>query len=146
MHLVGTYSVKIDAKGRVILPAPLKRELADRSEDMFLIEMSMHDKCINVYPSIKWDERIDRIKSKLNIDSNRGEAMMRAICSRAQEVKIASNGRLNIPSSMLTLANLDSDVVVVGSYNKITLWSPDNYQEMERSNDALMVDLDELLK
>jgi MraZ protein len=49
-----TYECKVDAKGRILLPSGLKKELAAVLDEGFVIKKSVFFKCLELYPKAKW--------------------------------------------------------------------------------------------
>jgi MraZ protein len=62
--IVGTYECKVDAKGRVLLPAPLKNNDAFSSK-RFRFEAFCFQPCLELYPMEEWDIMMMKI-NKLN--------------------------------------------------------------------------------
>ncbi|MBU2060576.1 MAG: MraZ N-terminal domain containing protein, partial [Bacteroidetes bacterium] len=52
--IVGTYECKVDAKGRVLMPAPLKKQLAASLQDGFVLKRSVFQPCLELYPMEEW--------------------------------------------------------------------------------------------
>ena len=63
--IVGTYECKVDAKGRVLLPAPLKKQLALSLQDGFVLKRSVFQPCLELYPMDEWNLMMQKI-NKLN--------------------------------------------------------------------------------
>jgi MraZ protein len=61
--IVGTYECKVDAKGRVLLPAPLKKQLI--LSKRFCFEAFCFQPCLELYPMEEWDIMMAKI-NKLN--------------------------------------------------------------------------------
>src|SRR5688572_4159940 len=53
----GTFEYRIDAKGRLPVPAPFRRVLEDAAETGLVV--TMHDQCLAVYPTSQW-ERVEQ--------------------------------------------------------------------------------------
>jgi MraZ protein len=52
--IIGTYECKVDAKGRLLLPAPLKKQLAASLQNGFVLKRSVQP-CLELYPMKEWD-------------------------------------------------------------------------------------------
>jgi len=50
INLIGTYECKIDAKGRVMLPSALKKQLLPILEKGFVLKRSVFQPCLELYP------------------------------------------------------------------------------------------------
>ena len=63
--IIGTYECKVDAKGRLLLPAPFKKQLADCLQDGFVLKRSVFQPCLELYPMKEWEIMMQKI-NKLN--------------------------------------------------------------------------------
>ena len=63
--IVGTYECKVDAKGRLLLPAPLKKQLATSLQHGFVLKRSVFQSCLELYPMEEWNLMMQKI-NKLN--------------------------------------------------------------------------------
>lgn len=63
--IVGTYECKVDAKGRLMMPAPLKKQLTASLQDGFVLKRSVFQPCLELYPMVEWDAMMKKI-NKLN--------------------------------------------------------------------------------
>ena len=54
INLIGTYECKADAKGRVMLPVALKKQLAAILPDGFAVKRSVFNKCLELHPVSEW--------------------------------------------------------------------------------------------
>ena len=60
-HFIGTYECKADIKGRIMLPAPLKKQLSYSIKDGFVIKRAVFNPCLELYPLSEWDKLIEKI-------------------------------------------------------------------------------------
>ena len=63
--IIGTYECKVDAKGRLLLPAPFKKQLAASLQDGFVLKRSVFQPCLELYPMAEWNLMMQKI-NKLN--------------------------------------------------------------------------------
>ena len=63
--LIGTYECKADAKGRILLPAPLKKQLATVTPDGFVLKRAVFQPCLELYPMAEWESMMQNV-NKLN--------------------------------------------------------------------------------
>ncbi|OMC82983.1 division/cell wall cluster transcriptional repressor MraZ [Viridibacillus sp. FSL H8-0123] len=140
---MGEYQHSIDAKGRLIIPAKFREHLTEG----FVITRGL-DNCLFGYPILEWRKLEEKLK-KLPVTKKDARAFTRFFFSGATEVEVDKQGRINIPSNLLTHANVQKDCVVLGVSNRIEIWSKESWQnyfaESEESfNDIAenMIDFD----
>lgn len=140
---MGEYQHSIDAKGRLIIPAKFREHLTEG----FVITRGL-DNCLFGYPILEWRKLEEKLK-QLPVTKKDARAFTRFFFSGATEVEVDKQGRINIPSNLLTHANVQKDCVVLGVSNRIEIWSKESWQnyfaESEESfNDIAenMIDFD----
>ena len=65
INIIGTYECKADAKGRVMFPSALKKQLQKVLGDGFVIKRSVFNQCLEIHPMQEWDEVVGKV-NKLN--------------------------------------------------------------------------------
>ncbi|MBR9999340.1 MAG: division/cell wall cluster transcriptional repressor MraZ [Cyclobacteriaceae bacterium] len=121
------YDCKLDAKGRLVLPARIKASLPESSGNELVIGLGF-EKCLVVYPLQEFKKIYSKVAglSEFNPDYRR---LQRNFFRGNTVVELDNSGRFLIPRSMLIYAELEKSVTVVGMGNKVELWSPELYQE-----------------
>ena len=85
---------------------------------------------ISLYPVSIWEEEIiEKQIKKLKITNKNHRAYQRFILSAATKLNLDSQGRLNIPASLIEHANIDKNVIVMGSVDHIEIWSEENWKK-----------------
>lgn len=59
MLFMGEYNCKIDSKGRITFPAKLREQLEGQN---FVITRGL-DKCIDLFPMDKWNEKMKKLEN-----------------------------------------------------------------------------------
>ena len=121
------YECKLDAKGRVVLPARFKANLPESSKHELVIGLGF-ETCLTVYPEVEFRKIYNKIAG-LNEFNPEHRKLQRNFFRGMSVVELDNNGRFLIPKHMLSHANLEKDVIVVGMGNRIELWSPDLYSD-----------------
>lgn len=119
------YEVKLDPKGRLVLPSKIKGAIPEANGTTLMLRMA-EDKCLALYPMVEYKKLESQIKS-LNINNPEQRMLQRSFFNSIVEVDLDSTGRLLIPKLYQTYASLEKDVVVVGMGPRIELWNPDTY-------------------
>lgn len=120
------YESKLDAKGRLVLPARIKAQLPEGSSE--LVVRRGFEPCLVLYPMVEFKKVFAKISglSELNEENRK---LQRNFFSGTATVEMDAAGRVLIPRNMLTYAQLDKEIVLVGMGNKVELWKPALYEQ-----------------
>lgn len=119
---MGEYQHSVDAKGRLIVPAKFREALGE----MFVVTRGL-DNCLFGYPMNEWRKLEEKLKD-LPMTKKDTRAFARFFFSGASEVEIDKQGRINIPSTLITYAHLEKECVVLGVSNRIEIWAKDAWE------------------
>jgi MraZ protein len=131
---VGEYTIRIDAKGRLVLPSAFKKQVGGAPlSDSFILKEDMYEKCLVLYPAAEWERQNQIIRSRLNPFDKQHNQFLRSFSKGAIEVTLDSVNRLLVPKRLMEFANIDKDVVLSGQDGKIEIWSSESYQKLWES-------------
>jgi len=122
-EFAGTYSATLDDKGRIVLPAPFKKELGDLVAESLVIEKNLHRECLDIHPEKFWRKRVEDFKSTLDPFDEDDDALLQFFYQNFIKVTMAPNGRINIPDSYLQYAKLEKGAEFIGMGESIRLLS-----------------------
>ena len=88
MRFIGDYTAKTDAKGRVFLPAPLRRTLESAGEERLVLRNDLFQHCLVLYPESEWNSELDDLKSRLNRYNSKHQMMLRRFVADAELVEL----------------------------------------------------------
>lgn len=128
---LGEYEATVDAKGRFLLPAAIKKKLPDDAPGQFVINRGF-EKCLSLYPVKNWQPIFEGI-SKLNDFDPKVREFRRYFFNGATEFELDTAGRLLIPPNLREYASIERDIVIVGSVQKIEIWDILKYKEFFES-------------
>ncbi|MEZ0005185.1 MraZ protein [Flavobacterium sp. 28YEA47A] len=140
--IIGTYECKIDAKGRVLLPAPLKKQLTDSLNDGFVLKRSVFQPCLELYPMAEWNLMMQKI-NKLNRFVKKNNDFIRRFTAGVKVVEIDNLGRLLIPKDLMAFGNISKDLVLSSAVNIVEIWDKDFYEKSISGDDVDFADLAE---
>ena len=120
--MTGQFSHNIDAKGRLFIPAALRRELGQT----FHVTVGQ-DHCLSVYSDESWAAFMARLKEL----SYNEVKKLRALFAYAADCEPDSQGRILIPAKLREYAGLTKEVVVVGSFDRAEIWSAERWAAIE---------------
>ncbi|RPA60834.1 transcriptional regulator MraZ [Aerococcus agrisoli] len=120
--LMGEFQHNIDAKGRIIIPAKLRDDLGNQ----FVITRGL-DGCVFGYPLDNWEKIQEKLK-QLPLAKKEARAFTRFFYSAAAEVEVDKQGRINIPTTLVSYADLEKECLILGVSDRIEIWSKEKWE------------------
>lgn len=127
-QLLGEFDCKLDAKGRLMVPAALKKQLPDAENDGLIINRGF-EKNLVIYPKNVWDAVVADL-AKLNIYDQENRAFVRAFTRGATELSLDAAGRVLLPKSLVEYAGIGSDLVLACQLDRIEVWDKKAYEDI----------------
>ena len=124
---LGEYEATVDAKGRFLLPASLKKQMPEGTTTL-VINRGM-DECLWMYLLDDWKKVEDRLREVNPYDSRENRMVRKALIAGAVYVEFDSAGRLNLSKILSEYAGLEKDIVLAGDIDKIEIWDKSKYKE-----------------
>ncbi|HEY0978246.1 MAG TPA: division/cell wall cluster transcriptional repressor MraZ [Flavobacteriales bacterium] len=131
LNLLGEYDVRLDAKGRLVLPSGLKKQLADVVSQGFVINRDVFRPCLVLYPMPEW-ERTNQMLRRLNRFVEKNMEFIRRFTSGATPLELDGSGRLLLPKALMDDPKLGKDIKLVGLGDRIEVWSKEGLSNMRR--------------
>lgn len=120
--LLGTYTPKIDAKGRVALPAKFRSQLGQG-----LVMARGQERCVYLLPFDEFRRIASQIQRTL-VGNKAAREYLRVFLSGAVDQEPDKQGRVVVPQMLRDYANLGSDIVVIGVGTRAELWNKDAWE------------------
>jgi MraZ protein len=136
--IIGTYECKVDDKGRLLLPAPLKKQLS--LQDGFVLKRAVFQPCLELYPMAEWNLMMAKI-NKLNRFVKKNNDFIRRFTAGVKIVEIDNLGRLLIAKDLVAFANISKDLVLSSAVNIVEIWDKTLY---EKAIDETTIDFGDL--
>ncbi len=127
--LIGTYECKVDAKGRLPLPAGLKKQLAGVMEDGFVLKRSVFQNCLELHPMNEWNNVMEDV-NRLNRFVKKNNDFIRQFTAGVKVVEVDGNGRLQIAKDLVAFAGIKKEVVLSSSVNVVEIWDKESYEKV----------------
>jgi MraZ protein len=127
INLIGTYECKIDAKGRVMLPSALKKQLLPMIEKGFVLKRSVFQSCLELYPMSEWDDVMQKV-SKLNRFDRKNNDFIRRLTAGLKLVDLDASSRMLVAKDLISFAGLNKEIVVSSAGNILEIWDKDRYE------------------
>lgn len=121
----GVTNVKLDAKGRIVIPTRYRDRLQERCGGQLVVTVDK-DHCLLLYPLPEWEE-IERKLVKLPSFNAQARRLQRLLVGHATEVEMDSAGRVLVPPPLREFARLDKGVVMIGQGNKFEIWDEETW-------------------
>ena len=136
---IGEYHHTIDEKGRIIIPAKFREDLGES----FIVTRGIEN-CLFVYSKENWAKITDKLNS-LPFTKKDARNFNRFFMSGATDVELDKQGRVNLPSPLISYASLLKDCVVIGTGDRLEIWSEESWNSFFNSTKDIMSDIAENL-
>jgi MraZ protein len=121
---LGEFTHTLDDKGRLTIPAKFRSQL----EHGLVITRGL-DGCLFAFTREDWLEFTTTLREKLSFTQKSARDLARFFFSGATDTTSDRQGRILIPVFLREYANLESEVVIIGSNTRLELWNPEQWQE-----------------
>ena len=136
---IGEYHHSIDDKGRLIIPSKFREELGNN----FIITRGIEN-CLFVYSMESWEKIVNKLET-LPFTKKDARAFIRFFLSGASEAEFDKQGRINITSPLISYANITKECVVIGTGDRLEIWSEESWNDFFASAKDSMSDIAENL-
>jgi len=136
---LGTHTPKLDDKGRLILPAKFRDELADG-----LVITRFQERCLAIWPIGSFVEMTKTVRSASSSQLDVRD-YQRMLASGASDETPDRQGRITIPPHLRSYAGLDKDCVVVGAIDRVEVWNAAAWEEYSTEKESAYADLNQTL-
>ncbi|MGB3302950.1 division/cell wall cluster transcriptional repressor MraZ [Gordonia sp. (in: high G+C Gram-positive bacteria)] len=128
-RFVGTYTPKLDDKGRLTLPAKFRDALAGG-----VMVTRSQDRSLSVYRTEEFDAIADRAMTASRNDPE-ARAFVRYFFAGADEQRVDGQGRVNLSAEHRAYAGLTKECVVIGSYDHLEIWDAPSWREYQAAHE-----------
>jgi MraZ protein len=133
---LGTHTPRLDEKGRLILPAKFRDELADG-----LVITRFQERCLAVWPMATFVEVAQSVRGATS--SQQVRDYQRMLASGASDEVPDKQGRITIPPHLRSYAGLDKECVVVGAINRVEVWDAATWEQYAQEKESAYAELNE---
>ncbi|WP_066301308.1 division/cell wall cluster transcriptional repressor MraZ [Arthrobacter luteolus] len=134
---LGTHSPRLDEKGRIILPAKFRDELADG-----LVLTRGQERCIYVF-SQKEFEKVHEQMRQAPLSSRQARDYIRVFLSGASDEIPDKQGRITIPPALRSYAGLGRELAVIGAGTRAEIWDATAWQTYLEEQENAFSETDE---
>ena len=120
--LLGTYTPKIDAKGRVALPAKFRSQLGQG-----LVMARGQERCVYLLPFDEFRRIASQIQ-RTSVGNKAAREYLRVFLSGAVDQEPDKQGRVVVPQMLRDYDNVGPEIVVIGVGTRAELWNQDAWE------------------
>ncbi|SDL76454.1 MraZ protein [Daejeonella rubra] len=124
-HFLGEFDCKLDAKGRMMVPSSLKKQLPEAEREGLVINRGF-EKHLVIYTKKEWDTITEEL-SKLNAYEKKSREFIRYFTRGATDLTLDSANRILLPKVLMDYAGITTEVVLSCVLNKIEVWAKEAY-------------------
>jgi MraZ protein len=133
----GTYTPKLDDKGRLILPAKFRDQLAGG-----LMVTRGQEHCLYVWPQAEVERITERLR-EAPVSNKATRDYVRMFSSASSDETPDKQGRITVPPKLRDWANLSKDVVVIGAMNRLEIWDEAAWEAYSETQEESFAELSE---
>ncbi|MBM7506727.1 division/cell wall cluster transcriptional repressor MraZ [Nocardioides salarius] len=134
---MGTYTPKVDDKGRLFLPAKFRDALSEG-----LVITQGQENCLTVWPEATFMAEARRAQ-ETPMTNKDARDYRRVLFAGAEQGTPDKQGRIGISPILRASAGIERDVVVAGVGDRVEIWNPQRWTEYSTGAQAKFAELDE---
>ncbi len=146
MELYGRYTVTLDPKGRLAIPARFRLAFPEGQQNEIILTRGF-DPCITGYSRDSWAE-FTKIFYDPDLSQEETDLIEREFIGRMLEATFDKQGRLTLPPHLIEYAQLENidEVWVVGVRNRLEIWNPQVYNEIRKEKEEVIKKIHKRIK
>ena len=119
---LGTHEHSLDEKGRLILTAKFRDELASG-----LVITKGQERCLYVFPGTEFARITEQLR-QAPLTQKTARDYMRVMFAGAHDEIPDKQGRVMIPNGLREYANLERDCIVIGANTRVEIWDAKSWK------------------
>ena len=128
--LIGEYEHTLDAKGRISMPAKLRKDMGET----FIVTKGL-DGCLFAFSQEEWTNFETKLK-ELPLSDKNARNFVRFFLAGATECELDKQGRFLIPANLRVSGNLDGEAVIIGVGTRLEIWNKETWKEKDEDISA----------
>ena len=133
----GTFTPRLDDKGRLILPAKFRDGLSEG-----LVVTRGQERCLYVWPQQEFAQFTQQLQqAPMTVKGSRD--FVRMLFAGASDEQPDKQGRITIPPMLREYASLGRDCVVIGAMNRIEIWDAGAWERYTAEQESQFSNLSE---
>ena len=128
--LIGEYEHTIDTKGRISMPAKLRKDMGE----IFILTKGL-DGCLFAFSQDEWMNFEKKLK-ELPLSDKNARNFVRFFLAGATECEIDKQGRFLIPSNLREAGSLEKEAVIIGVGTRLEIWNKEVWKSKDEEISA----------
>jgi MraZ protein len=117
----------------------MPHQFRDRLGESPLIMVRWLKRSLALFPECNWLPFAEAI-SRLDLYTETGLTVRHQMFAHAREVSMDKEGRIIIPQDMVDYARLDKKIMLLGDWDKVTVWSHNYYSDQVAIDDVTVTE------
>lgn len=134
---LGTYTPKLDEKGRFVLPAKFREELQHG-----IVVARSQDRCLTIETVEAFSARTKELAAA-PMTVRQVREYQRMLAATAFDQVPDKQGRVSIPPNLRAYAGLDKEIVVTGVINRLEVWDAAAWEEYSTEHESAFAEMNE---
>jgi transcriptional regulator MraZ len=134
---LGTHEPKLDDKGRLVLPAKFREQLAEG-----LVITKGQERCLFAFPMAEFQKVTDALAAA-PVTNRAVRDYSRVLFASASHEIPDKQGRVTIPPSLRTYAGLERDCIVIGANTRVEIWAAAAWETYLADREQSFAELEE---
>mgnify|MGYP001172861341 FL=1 len=134
---LGTHEPKLDEKGRLILPARFREELAEG-----LVITKGQERCLYVFTAAEFSLITERLR-QAPVTQKNSRDYLRVMFAGAHDEVPDNQGRVTIPTGLRSYASLEKNCVVIGANTRLEIWDATSWNKYLQDREKTFADVSE---
>ena len=125
----GEYHCFVDGSGLFALPVPVRTAfpLSEEEASRSVVLLKSLERCLWMYRTPDWEAKLYDLRQQL--DDQQSRLLMHYMVAQSMPSSVDTRGKLAIPPPLMKYANIKGEVVIIGLYDRLELWSPIHWKE-----------------
>ena len=125
----GEYHCCVDGAGWFTLPVPVRAVFLSSEEEATrsVVLLKSLEGCLWMYRTQDWEAKLSALRQQL--DDQQSRLLMHYLVAQSMPSSVDTKGRLAIPPPLMEYANIKGEVVIIGLYDRLELWSPIHWED-----------------
>ncbi|HWB63766.1 MAG TPA: division/cell wall cluster transcriptional repressor MraZ [Chitinophagales bacterium] len=130
----GQYDCTMDDKGRIKMPAALRKQFPAEDGARFMIAKDIED-CLVIYPMKTWEKQ-EALLAKLNPFNLKHQQFINAITVGLTEMEMDNADRFLVAKSLVKYLGGNKEVILKGKNDRVQVWDANKYEQYTQGNIA----------
>ncbi len=142
LDFAGEYYSTLDSKNRVNIPSAVRKIFVPEAENTIVFTRGFEMENLYAYPLNEWKRLTNKLRT-LNPLEKKTRDFIRLFVGVAHVVTLDGQGRVIIPDRILKMGQIDKELLIIGSLNKLEIWNPKIYEDYLKRENINLTDLAE---